>query len=199
MDKRTTHRFSATTVVAAAAIVALTGCSTSTSTKPSKTTVSPTSATTAAPAPATSASPTTATSPASQPTGSGTPADAATTTAVADAYKRFFTPTNTAAELESSIQGGSQLSAALATQAKNPLASTLSVSVSKVALLNPDAALVTFRLLSKGKPLLPSSPGYAVKENGTWLLAAQTFCALVQLEGPFPAACNDTAVTNLPN
>jgi hypothetical protein len=70
--------------------------------------------------------------------------------------------------------------------------------VSSVALQSPNVANVIFTLSSNGSPLLPNNPGLAVKQDGVWKLAAQTFCGLAAAAGPAPAACGDTSITNLP-
>jgi len=41
--------------------------------------------------------------------------------------------------------------------------------------------------------------GKAVREGNTWKVSAQTFCALLTLQGNPPSACSDANVTALPN
>jgi len=135
--------------------------------------------------------------PASSPA-AGTPADAATTAAVTKAYTTFFGGTKDQAALVADLQNGDKLTAALALEAKNPTAATLTATVSKVVLENPHVADVTFTLLSSGSPLLTDTPGKAVLVDGTWKLAAATFCGLVAASGTTPPACTDTTITGLP-
>ena len=127
------------------------------------------------------------------------PADAATTAAVTKAYTTFFGGTKNQAALVADLQNGDKLTAALIQQAKNPVASTLTATVSAVSLENPHVADVTFTLLSKGSPLLSNTPGKAVLVGGTWKLAAETFCGLVAASGTTPAACTDQSVVALPS
>ena len=153
--------------------------------------------TTPTPSPSTSSSTAVAPAPVTS-TAAPTPADAATTAAVTKAFTTFFGGTKDPTALVADLQNGPQLSAALAQEAQNPTAATLTATVSKVMLANPHVADVTFTLLSKGSPLLKNTPGNAVLENGVWKLAAGTFCGLVAASGQTPAACTDTTITGLP-
>ncbi|WP_338179619.1 hypothetical protein [Jatrophihabitans sp.] len=128
-----------------------------------------------------------------------TPADAATTAAVTKAYTTFFGGTKDPAALAADLQNGTKLAAALAEEAKNPTAATLTATVSKVVLANPHVADVTFTLLSKGAPLLANTSGKAVLVGGTWQLAATTFCGLVAATGTTPPVCEQPAITALPS
>jgi hypothetical protein len=132
-------------------------------------------------------------------TSSGQPADAATTEAITKAYVTFFDANVGVATSERYLQHGDQLTSALAAQAKTAKQQQLSARVTKVVLLSPDSAAVTFDLLSAGKILLTNTPGNAAREGGTWKVAARTFCQLVQLTGHPPKACSDPSVVSLPN
>ena len=176
--------------VAVAGTFVLTACSSSGGGSKPQTT--PTSS---APAPVTSTPAAPTTPPATSSSAAPTPADAATTAAVTKAYTTFFGGTKDQAKLVADLQNGDKLTAALIAEAKNPTAATLTATVSKVVLANPHVANVTFTLLSKGAPLLSNQPGNAVLVNGTWTLAAGTFCGLVAAAGPLPAACSDTSIT----
>ena len=48
------------------------------------------------------------------------------------------------------------------------------------------------------EPLLPDADGYAVRINGSWKVAATTFCSLLTLQGDSAPACKDPSVTALP-
>ncbi len=167
-------------VLIAAAAMALSGCSSSGS-------------------PAASSGPAGTTAVQGTSTASGTAADPATTKAIAKAYSSFFDPKASLAVAEQNLQHGPLLKAALLAQAHNSQAQGLSARVTAVTVLSPDSAAVHFDLLSGGKPLLPDTPGNAVREDGRWKVAARTFCALVQLTGHPPAACSDPKITDLPN
>jgi hypothetical protein len=131
------------------------------------------------------------------PSASGTPADAATRAAVNTAYATFFNTQTSAAASESALQHGATFRATLAAEAGGH--DNVTASVSSVRLLRPNVAAVVFTIDSGGSPLLSNSPGYAVRENGRWKVAAQTFCGLLQLQGDAPSACQDPAITGLPN
>jgi hypothetical protein len=118
---------------------------------------------------------------------------------VTKAYTTFFGGTKNPAALIADLQNGPKLSAALAQESSNPTAATLTATVSAVTLLNPHVANVTWTLLSKGSPLLTNTSGQAVLEDGTWKLAAGTFCGLVAASGTVPAACSDTSITGVPS
>lgn len=176
--------------VLAVLATAVTACSSSGGDSPSKsssTSEGATSATSSSSAPATSAS------------GSGAPADAATKAAVTKAYQTFFNSNSTLDQSVAALQNGAKLRSAVSKESDNPEAKGASVTVSAVDLTGPAVATVTFTILSNGQPLLPNTHGNAVKQGGTWKVAAQTFCALLTLEGKPPAACNDPAVTSLPS
>ncbi len=138
-------------------------------------------------------------SPSASGTG-GSPADAATTKSIAQAYSAFFNPKASLAVAEQNLQHGTVFKAALLAQAHDPQAQGISARVTSVTLLSPNSAAVRFDLLSGGKPLLPNNPGNAVREDGRWKVAAETFCQLIQVSGQHPpAACSDPKITGLPN
>jgi hypothetical protein len=149
-----------------------------------------------------SAGVTPSTSAAASASGSGSagkPADAATTAAVTTAFQTFFnskTPEGVSIGL---LQDGEAFKSALEAQGSSPMAQDASVTVSKVSMRSPNTASVVFTVLLKGSPVLKDNPGYAVRENGTWKVAGQTFCALLTLQGGTPPACNTPAATALPN
>jgi hypothetical protein len=190
----------ATTGLLGAIALAATGCSSSGGSKASTGGSSSDTTTTSssAPAPTTSA-PVDTSAPVSTSAPAGTAADAATVAAVTKAYTTFFGGTKDPAALLADLQNGPKLSAALAQEATNPTAATLTATVSAVTLLNPHVANVTWTLLSKGAPLLSNTAGQAVLEDGTWKLAAGTFCGLVAASGTVPAACSDTSITAVPS
>jgi hypothetical protein len=133
------------------------------------------------------------------PSGSGAPADAATTSAVTKAFATFFSPKSTAAQSQAALQHGSSFTKTLADEAKTSQAQQVSAKVTSVRLLSPNVAAVVYTLSSGGSPLLPDSPGNAVREGGTWKVAAMTFCNLLTLQGTAPAACKDASITALPH
>ncbi|MDT4899073.1 MAG: hypothetical protein QOJ78_3 [Pseudonocardiales bacterium] len=181
---------SALVVIGVVALTALAGCSSSGKGGSSSSSSTPVST------PAASAS---AASTSAATSGAGTPADAVTTKAVTTAYETFFDIKATTAQTVTVLQHGSAFSPTLAGQAKAAAAQKLAATVSKVNLASPNVADVTFTLTSNGSPLLPNTHGKAVREGGTWKVAAETFCALLGLQGTPPAVCKDPKMTALPN
>jgi hypothetical protein len=136
---------------------------------------------------------------AATPSGTGTPADNATKALVAKAYTTFFDPKAPAAKSQAALQHGASFAATLEAAANSTAVQGIAATVSAVNSISPNVAYVTFTLTSGGSPLLTDTPGYAVRENGTWKVAAQTFCNLLQLQNAAPAACKDPAITALPS
>ena len=132
------------------------------------------------------------------PSASGTPADPATRKAVADAYAAFFGYKSTLAQSQAALQHGATFHQTLVEQGKSSLADKSTATVDSVRVAG-DVAYVTFTISENGQPLLSNTPGYAVRENGTWKVAAKTFCSLLTLQGSAPAACGDPSITALPH
>jgi len=129
--------------------------------------------------------------------GSGTPADAATSAAIKKAYGQFFSGTAAPAVSQQALQHGEAFKQVLEAQAKGQYSKGSSVQVTAITVNGP-VAFVTFTLLSNGKVLLPNIKGNAVQDGGTWKVAAATFCLLLKLQGNPPSACSDASITALP-
>jgi hypothetical protein len=83
---------------------------------------------------------------------------------------------------------------ALAAQAKLPAASTATARVSRVTLVSPAEATVTYSILTNGSPVLTNQRGIAVYASGQWRVALTSFCRLLALENgggtsSLPLAC----------
>ncbi len=129
----------------------------------------------------------------------GRPAPAAVSRAVAAAYATFFSSRSTWRQSQAVLQNGARFHAALVAQGKSQYASTSKGRVRSVQLLSPKVASVTYDILSNGQPLLQDVHGHAVRQKGTWVVAAETFCGLLKLQGQAPRACSDPSVTALPS
>jgi hypothetical protein len=135
-----------------------------------------------------SASPRTG-SPATEPS-----AGSAAKVAVTALWAEFFsvrTATRRRAEL---LQNGQTMVPALAAQAKLPAASTATARVSRVTLVSPAEATVTYSILTNGSPVLTNQRGIAVYASGQWRVALTSFCRLLALENgggtsSLPLAC----------
>jgi hypothetical protein len=78
--------------------------------------------------------------------------------------------------------------------ASSSLASEASAKVTKVTIVSPDQATVTYTILVSGSPALSNKTGTAVYQDGTWKVGIASFCSLLALEnggstGSLPAAC----------
>jgi ABC-type glycerol-3-phosphate transport system substrate-binding protein len=139
-------------------------------------------------------------SPGSSPAvGSAGAADPKTKQDVTTAFSAFFNSNTTPAQSELALQHGTEFRDTLAKESTGSNSQDSGVKVTGVSLSGKDVAAVTFTLLQAGKTLLPNVQGFAVREDGTWKVAAQTFCNLLKLEGTAPAVCDDTSITALPN
>lgn len=120
---------------------------------------------------------------------------------IKSAYETLFKAGTDPARAVTVLQHGDQLRAALAANAKSPQARGLTVQVTEVVRDpgNPNVARTTFTLLSGGAPVLPGTAGYAVKEDGSWKVAATTFCQLLSLQQAAPAQCHDASITAFPS
>jgi hypothetical protein len=118
---------------------------------------------------------------------------------VSAAYQTFFSSKSTVAQSQASLQNGARFHATLVQQGKSQYASTSSARVLSVRSLSPNVASVSYEILGNGQPLLQNVLGHAVRQNGRWVVAAETFCGLLRLQQQAPRACSDPAVTALPS
>jgi hypothetical protein len=128
--------------------------------------------------------------------GAGSPADVA---AIKNAYVKLFaasTPMDTSVSL---LQDGEAFRATLIEQGKSTYAKEATATVSKVVVISPTRANVTFSILLNGSPVLPNQPGYAIRDKGVWKVAGVTFCGLLAAQGTPPAVCSQPAATALPS
>jgi hypothetical protein len=120
------------------------------------------------------------------------PAAAAAEAQIKRNWVEFFAPSTSPATAISLLQNGTEFAAAVKAQAKSPFASELSATVSSVKLTSPTTATVIYTLKVAGQlpvPGLKNATGSAVKTGSTWQVADSTFCQLLKLQGPAPAAC----------
>jgi hypothetical protein len=106
----------------------------------------------------------------------------------------FFDPKTPVAKRISLLQDGQQFASIIQGQASSTLASQVSATVTKVTLVSPTQAKVTYTLLEGGKPVLSNQTGVAVLQNGVWKVGIASFCGLLALENggktsSLPAAC----------
>lgn len=171
-------------VVASVALAACSGSSSTSSAPPATTASAATTAAATTPA---------ATTPAASPSDTGSGSGSSFTGAakqVADNWTAFFDPNTPAAQKPKLVQDGTTtLAPVLAAQATNAQAKLTSAKVSAVT-VSGSTATVTWDLLLSGSPVLTNQKGTAVLEGGTWKVSKTSFCGLLKLQPPVPAACN---------
>jgi hypothetical protein len=129
---------------------------------------------------------------------SGSSGDPAAIAAVKDAFTKFFQPDTPEKVSLGLLQNGAKFKSTIEQQAGGSMASNATVSVSKVDIVSPTVADVTYTISVNGSPLLPNAKGYAVNTDGTWQISEYTFCGLLTLEGSAPAECKSPTATQTP-
>jgi hypothetical protein len=109
-------------------------------------------------------------------------------TQIKNAYVKFFAPGTPLPQRVALLQNGSHFKPVIQTFASNPLAKSVSVSVSSVTLENANRAKVAFDI-KLGSSSLGTQNGTAVRQNGTWKVGYAGLCRLVSLQGSTPSAC----------
>jgi len=139
-------------------------------------------------------------SPSSAPSSSATAASASPVSGSGDAatikanWEAFFNPKTPVAKRVSLLQDGQTFSTVIKSQAGSGLASSASAKVTKVTVVSPSQAKVTYSILLGGQPVLSGRTGVAVKQGGTWKVGVASFCGLLTVENNgktsgLPAAC----------
>ena len=109
-------------------------------------------------------------------------------------WEAFFSPKTPVAKRVSLLQDGQTFSTVIRSQAGSGLASSASAKVTKVTVVSPSQAKVTYSILLGGQPVLSGRTGVAVKQGGTWKVGVASFCGLLTVENNgktsgLPAAC----------
>jgi len=156
-------------------------CSSSGNSSSSGASSSPSSApsSSASPAPATSASPV---------------SSSGATAAITANWEAFFSPKTPVAKRVSLLQDGQTFESVIKSQAGSGLAASATSKVTKVTVVSPTQAKVTYSILLGGQPALSNQAGVAVKQGGTWKVGVASFCGLLTVENSgktsgLPAAC----------
>jgi hypothetical protein len=117
----------------------------------------------------------------------------ATESVIAANWTAFFNPKTPTAGKISLLQDGQQFATIIKAQASSGLVSQAAAKVTKVTLISPTQARVTYTILEGGQPVLSNQTGVAVLQNGTWKVGVASFCGLLALENggkaATPAAC----------
>lgn len=80
------------------------------------------------------------------------------------------------------LQDGQQLAAVIASRASSGLAAQASAKVTRVTLVPPAQADVTYTIFEGGRPALANQTGIAVKQNRIWKVGAGSLGSLLALE-----------------
>jgi hypothetical protein len=169
--------------VLVAAGLALTACSSGSSsgTSPSASATPSTASPTASATPSASAS--------AEPT-----TGAAAIAAIKANWAAFFSSKTPIARRLALLQNGQQFAPVISAQAKQALAQSATSQATAVTLTGTSQASVTYAILVGGKPALSGQHGVAVYQNGVWKVGVSSFCGLLKLENNgsssgLPAAC----------
>ncbi len=140
-------------------------------------------------------------SPSSAPSSSASAASSASpvsssgaTAAITADWEAFFSPKTPVAKRVSLLQDGQTFQSVIKSQAGSGLAASATSKVTKVTLVSPTQAKVTYSILLGGQPALSNQAGVAVKQGGTWKVGVASFCGLLTVENSgktsgLPAAC----------
>lgn len=104
-------------------------------------------------------------------------------------WQSFFRHDNPTKDSIHVLQKGPQFKDTILQHKKSVLAQHASTKVTKVKLVNPKKAKVTYTVSTSGTPVLRNQHGEALKINGTWKISAASFCSLLHLQGQHPKAC----------
>jgi hypothetical protein len=132
---------------------------------------------------------------ASAPATSASPVSSSGATAAITAdWEAFFSPKTPVAKRVSLLQDGQTFASVIKSQAGSGLASSATAKVTKVTVVSPSQAKVTYTILLGGQPALSNQSGVAVKQGGTWKVGVASFCGLLAVENGgktsgLPAAC----------
>jgi hypothetical protein len=116
------------------------------------------------------------------------------TAAITTDWEAFFSPKTPVAKRVSLLQDGQTFASVIQSQAGSGLASSATAKVTKVTVVSPSQAKVTYNILLGGQPALSNQSGVAVKQGGTWKVGVASFCGLLAVENGgktsgLPAAC----------
>lgn len=96
------------------------------------------------------------------------------------------------------LQDGQTFQSIIKSQAGSGLAASATAKVTKVTMVSPTQAKVTYSILIGGQPALANQAGVAVLQDGTWKVGLASFCGLLAVENGgktsgLPAACKSAA------
>jgi hypothetical protein len=143
---------------------------------------------------ATSSAPASSSAPATSSSAPATSGNAAAEKTIAANWVAFFSAKTPTSKRVALLQDGSMFATIIKSQAGSSLAGSASARVTKVTVVSPTQAKVTYDILVGGQPALSGKSGVAVKQGGTWKVGVASFCGLLALENGgktsgLPSAC----------
>lgn len=135
----------------------------------------------------------------SAPASSASPAGSSgAASTIAANWATFFNAKTPVAKRVSLLQDGQTFQSIIKSQAGSGLAASATAKVTKVTMVSPTQAKVTYSILIGGQSALANQAGVAVLQDGTWKVGLASFCGLLALENGgktsgLPAACKSAA------
>ena len=135
----------------------------------------------------------------SAPASSASPASSSgAASTIAANWATFFNAKTPVAKRVSLLQDGQTFQSIIKSQAGSGLAASATAKVTKVTIVSPTQAKVTYSILIGGQSALAHQAGVAVLQDGTWKVGLASFCGLLALENGgktsgLPAACKSAA------
>jgi hypothetical protein len=146
---------------------------------------------------ATSSVPASSSAPATSSSAPATSGNSAAEKTIAANWVAFFNAKTPTSKRIALLQDGTMFATIIKSQAGSSLAGSASAKVTKVTVVSPTQAKVTYNILVGGQPALSGKSGVAVKQAGTWKVGVASFCGLLALENGgktsgLPSACQAT-------
>lgn len=108
--------------------------------------------------------------------------------AIKSTWEEFFNGATPAAQKIQLLENGQQFAQTIQAQSQSPLAKSTAAKVSSVTVTSANAATVKYSILLGKQVALADQTGRAVLQNGVWKVSAQSFQALLTLEGAASAS-----------
>ena len=106
-------------------------------------------------------------------------------------WEEFFAGTTTVSRKITLLENAQQFARIIQAQAQSPLARLTTAKVASVKVTSATTATATYSILLDKQVALADQTGRAVLQHGVWKVSAQSFQALLALEGaasPSPSA-----------
>jgi hypothetical protein len=111
------------------------------------------------------------------------PSSATTAASIKANWIKFFDGTTGATQKIALLQNGQQFASTIRAQAQSPLAQSTAATVASVKVTSATTATVNYSILLNKQVALADQTGQAILQGGVWKVSAQSFQALLALEG----------------